>query len=271
MYVVLSILLFVAVIVIFTKVYRKVSSGKYNHDSRAGMVLDHIEEKKKEKMYDSFKVKDAVLGLCQGVDVSFNREFLDIIQNKITDIEFEDKTYRVSAVGKLKILGTNVQRIYLDDDSTFLEFALMPDGSINQCILYTRVVDSSPDEDGINFLLNSQNGAIGNSTFSVDKNDGTEDIFFRLSPPYDENDPNSKIHVDPLESIETIVDGTGTTYRNKLQFSIYERTIEVNGSGVTVFCSPQFYESLNSFNYDMGAEIFIGFEITNENFINVMK
>lgn len=271
MYVVLSILLFVAVIVIFTKIYRKVSSGKYNHDSRAGIVLDHIEEKKKEKMYDSFKVKDAVLGLYQGVKVSFNREFIDIIQNKISNIEFEDKTYQVSAVGKLRILGTNIQRIYLDDDSTFLEFALMPDGSINQCILYTRVIDTSPDEDGINFLLNEQDGAIGNSTFNVNKGDSSEDIFYRLSPPYDETDPNSKIHVNPILSVETIIDEAGSTYRNKLQLSMYERTLDIDGNGVTEFCLPQFYESLNSSSPDVGAEVFIGYEITNENFINVMK
>lgn len=271
MRILLCILLAVAIVIVFTKIYKKISKGSYNHDSKAGIVLDHFEEKKKEKMYDSFKVTDAVLGLCQGTKVSFNQEFLDIIQNKTSNIGFEDKTYQVSAVGKLKIVGTNVQRIYLDDDSTFLEFALMPDGSINQCILYTRVVDTSPDESGIDFLLNEDDGAIGNATFSISKEDGTEDLFARIAPPYNESDPNSKFHVDPMVTVETIIDGVGGNYRNKLQLSMYERTISVNGVDVNEFCTPQFYESLNASNSEVGAEIFVGYEITNENFINVMK
>lgn len=271
MHVLLSILIFVAIVIVSTKIYKKISSGKYNHDSKAGMVLDHIEEKRKEKMYESYKVTDAILGLCQGTKVSFNQEFLDIIQNKVSNLGFVDKTYEVSAVGKLKIVGTNVQRIYLDDDSTFLEFALMPDGSINQCILYTRVIDSSPDEAGIDFLLNEHDGAIGNSTFNIDKEDGSEDTFFRISPPFDESDPNAKIHVEPMATVESIVDGSGFIYRNKLQLCMYERTIDVNGNQLTEFCIPQFYESLSSSEPNMGAEIFVGYEIEKENFINVMK
>ena len=269
MRVLISILLITAIVIVFTKIYKKISKGSYNHDSKAGIVLDHFEEKKKEKMYESFKVSDAVLGLCQGSKVSFNQEFLNIIQNRTSNIGFEDKTYQVSAVGKLKIIGTNVQKIYLDDDSTFLEFALMPDGSINQCILYTRVVDTSPDENGIDFLLNEEDGAIGNSTFSLCKEDGSEDIFYRIAPPYNESDPNAKLHVNPIITVESIIDGVGNNYRNKLQLSMYERTININGIDLSEFCVPQFYESLNSSNSEVGAEIFVGYEITNENFINV--
>ena len=271
MNVLFGILIFVALVIVSTKIYKKISSGRYNHDSKMGIVIDHLEEKKKEKMYESFKVEDAVLGLCQGVRVSFNQEFLNIIQNKESNIDFEDKTYEASAVGKLRIVGTSVQRIYLDDDATCLEFALMPDGSSKQCILYTRVVDTSPDESGIDFLLNEDDGAIGNSIFNVGKNDGSEDTFFRISPPYNESDPNAKIHVEPMATVETIIDGVGSTYRNKLQLSMYERTININGVDITEFCIPQFYESLNSSSPDAGAEVFIGYEITNENFINVMK
>ena len=270
MYVLFCMLLFVAIMIVGTKIYKKITSGKYNHDSRAGIVLDHFEEKKKEKMYDSYKVTDAVLGLCQGTKVSFNQEFLGIIQNKTEHLGFEDRTYEVSAVGKLTIAGTKVQRIYLDDDSTFLEFALMPDGSINQCILYTRVIDSSPGENGIDYLLNENDGAIGNSTFVL--NDlGGEDTFYRISPPYNESDPNSKLHVDPMVTVETIIDGTGSTYRNKLQLSMYERPMVIGNRNLTEYCIPQFYEGLNTPGEDVGAEVFVGYEITNENFINVMK
>lgn len=260
------ILVILALVAVCVIAYKRRNSNKNAQllENTIDAYKDKIEEKREQKRVDETKTMDAPLGLIQGKQVTFSDDVM--AASLIPGSMFPNipKTTKVAAVGTLEILGFKVYRSYLGDDSTFLQVIVDDNNSIQEVSLYSKVIETTPDEDGWNFLLNEDDGAIGMSTFNLKAQDGSNVPYNREWPQAVSGIEN---HVDPIRATETVVDEAGNTYVMDLHMMGYSRIINNTSKELMI---AQAYRMDNDGNNIAGCDCYVGIEIEDPSSLSVI-
>lgn len=252
---ILILLVVIAIAIIGWKILSAVLNGTNKESKIIDGMADRYKERKEQKMV-SEKYTFGPLGITQGSTIRLTGEaMLRIIDSKRL-VGLDKDTFKVSALGRMDFGHIDVHRVYLDDDATFLQFALDKNGSVLDVSIYSRVLSKTVENEvELDFFMNPYNGINGNKTFLLNSTDG-EVEFDRITPPYDGNND----HVEPTWSVETIVDEAGNSYVVHNYITIYERHI---GSDFSEFALLQKAESNDSVDLEtyVGAPIEDGSEI----------
>ena len=254
---ILVLLVVVAIGVIGWKILNAVLNGTNKESKIVDGLADRYKERKEQKMV-SKTYTVGPLGITQGSNIRLSGEaMLRIIDSKRL-ISLDKDTFKVSALGRLKFDTIDVHRVYLDDDATFLQFAVDENGSVLDVVIYSRVLSKTVENEvELDYFMNPYNGINGNKTFLLDSTDG-EVVFDRITPPYN----GSNTHVSPTSTLETIIDEAGNTYIVHNDITIYERHI---GSDFSEFALLQKAESESS----VDLETYVGTPIEDESEIEV--
>lgn len=246
-----SIVSFLLGVIIYKK--KKESNSVLSNiiDSKVDQYNQKRETKDLKKMYIS-----CPNGITQGRTINIS-PILKMSSNVdgMAIPKFDD-SYIVGAVGQIQQdNNTLIQRAYLGDgDQTFLQFILDHD-EVKEVMIFQKVLSVTPDEDGWDYLINDQDGMIGNKEATIKKDDGTEITYER------EFDSGYDGRITPVSYKENIITEDGESITVDGNFILYSRAV----GSETEFCIMQ----VTKVNDDTTADVYLGIKVPDETWVSV--
>lgn len=222
-------------------------------------VDDQIKEKRETKILNKLYLKDGPLGLSQGKNVTLDTALLMKAEQSGSMVPSFDKNYRVGAVGSFTLMGMSFYRFYLGEgDETFLQFIMDSSNNVKECMLFTKVVSATPDEDGWDYLCGDQ-GMLGLYELSLKTKTDEDIVYKRVFEPY--NGKNTRI--EPKEFYETILAEDGSEFKTKCGGVLYSRDLGDDEEYAWVQVMTILQDDTTS------CDAYIGFIVPDETWISV--
>lgn len=249
---------FALVIFLGWKIFVSVSNGTNKESKIVDGLADRYKEKKEYETVQKLHTQGP-LGITQGSTIKLGGNVMMKLLDEARSVTLDTDTFKVAAIGTLSFLGIKVVRVYLDDDSTFLQFALSRNGDIQNGNIYRRVLlNTIASEQELDFFINPMDGRIGYKTLSL-ASDAGDVVFDRITPPFTGKNDRE----EPVSALEEIIDDAGDKITAKLQIAMYERH---NGDKFSELAMIQY-----SSGESEDIETFVGIDLEDESDFTVTK